>query len=203
MSTLESCKLDKIQQSIELCWKKRFNYYVNIKKRKKKKIHSPKSFTIVDGFFKLKLTLIPSIRCDCPNTSKTTFYCCHILKILTEYFKLSSIVISFLHEPEIYTMFSDLIERNEDEDKYNEILIKTIHDKYSEIECGICIESILYKRFKYRIYHCDNCNNYVHYKCMEKWHSQKLEKKPKGAVHEKNGCVYCRKKADVPKVLFA
>ena len=196
-STLHECKFDTFQKEIDKCKSKKFDYHVTIKKKKKNKrsTATPFTFLIVDGHYQWKLTFNPEIKCLCGSDK---IFCAHVIKILHEYFKLSDVVISLMHLPEVYTVFIELIHKRVDIDDYDVKLLETINSKFEDEECLICLEDMVCCKYRYRFYSCEFCDQTVHYKCMQRWNTQKLTKKT-GESYETNGCVHCRNKIDKDK----
>ncbi len=137
---------------------------------------------IKDGFFKFKVNLANSLTCQCGATKKAV-YCDHILFVLSKYFGLSSLVISFLEVPAINEQFLLLLTTTASLDTELHI---TLDSHFSKHDCGICLDKLNSTKYKFDLFRCKTCQNYVHANCMTTWKTYKTSDtkllKP---------CIYC------------
>lgn len=117
-----------------------------------------------------------SLKCQC-----NVKLCDHILFALSRY-KLSKISIAYL---DIIDNLFDIFKNND----INEHIEYIINNYFSSHDCGICLEELSSNKYKYHLYQCKTCHNYIHSSCMEKWIS--FNKKKNEVFH---GCIYCSTK---------
>ena len=133
-----------------------YKYYFNMKSNFKQmnisKIKKNKIF-IKDGIFTLTFDLNNLFECSFCGKFKKCDYkkCKHIYFIFTNYYKLD---------------FDDLfiLWKNNNYDK----LIENKPFDYSNEECGFCLDSIFYDKFK-SYDQCLNCGSCYHIKCLKQY----------------------------------
>ena len=78
--------------------------------------------------------------------------------------------------------------------EYTKILNDCIFYKFKGHDCGICCDSLIYHKFKMRLYECKHCNKFAHSKCIENWYyeyNKKSKLKQEQRMPEYK-CIYCR-----------
>lgn len=184
------CDLDTVSKEINIAYNRNFSYSVTKKKRRSKNFDLTK-FTVQDGFIKFSVHLAPIFMCQCSSNNMS--YCCHVLKILVEYFGLTSELIAYLYIPELRSALTELLESDNVNNNYYEILTKELYEYFFD-ECGICCELLSHKKYKLRLFKCDTCTRYVHSMCMEQWYKQKSQPLNQTKQLVQKGCIYCREK---------
>ena len=140
-----------------------------------------KSYILVKEDYIIFKVYPSCLKCQCMEEESNL--CDHILFVLNSVYFLSNICISYLDVIEnlshIFKVSKDI--RNDVE--------KIVDDKLNYLDCGICSNELSHKMYKYNLYQCNLCRNYVHCICMKKWI---IHKKKKGEVCR--GCIYCAAK---------
>jgi hypothetical protein len=144
-----------------------YRYYLNLKNDFKNimitKIKKNKIF-IKDGIFIINYDLNDLMKCSfCGNFNECDYRKCkHIYFILTSHYKLDFYDLFFLWKNNNYKK-----------------LLKTEKFDYTNEECGFCLDTIIYD--KYKLYNqCLNCGNCYHNKCLRQF--------------QKNDCINCKSK---------
>ena len=173
-------RYNEMNRAINKLYERKINY-VTMKNKNKKII------PIKDGIVTYKINLNPKLGCQCD--AHTGIYCNHILYLLSKIYKLSDLTITFIHLKQVHEQFIKYIIKNRTIDDLNNILEGEIKKYFAEETCGICLLTLDDRKFNYDIYTCDQCNNYVHSKCMDDWMNVKIKTIP----DMEKGCIYCRR----------
>jgi hypothetical protein len=147
-------------------------------KRYRHSVKSPRGKTkyyVFDGLIRYGIKIEDTIKCQCSNEP-----CVHIIHLLFEYFKLpAEIAYYVIIDPDLQKTFVN----NYQSEILVEILEESFHNKFREIECGICLEKLeiitsdntqvegfcLVKIMgDYNLYQCPICKKYLHNKCHSK-----------------------------------
>ncbi len=187
-SIIRCSRYDKMTGAIDKLYERKINY-VTIKNKNKKII------PIKDGIITYKINLSPKLGCQCYANTSNDIYCTHILYLLTKIYKLSDLTITFIHLKQVHEQFIKYIMKNNNTitrgvDDLNNILEGEVAKYFAEETCGICLLSLDDKKFNYDLFTCDQCNNYVHSKCMDNWMNIKIKNIP----GMEKGCIYCKNK---------
>ncbi len=186
-------KYEKIYRAVDILYERKVTYF--ILKNKNKKV-----IPIKDGIVTYKINLSPKIECQCyqyntgangTDRSNSDIYCNHILYLFSKIYKMSDLIITFIHLKPLHEQFINYIVKNDNiSDELNNILEGELANYFKEEVCGICLSSLDDKKFNYDIFICDQCSNYVHSKCMDDWMNIKIKTIP----NMEKGCIYCRLK---------
>lgn len=181
-SVIRCSRYNEMTRAINKLYERKINYF--IMKNKNKKI-----IPIKDGIVTYKINLSPKLGCQCDEFTYADIYCNHILYLLSKIYKLSDLTITFIHLKQAHEQFIKYIMKNNNYDDLNDVLEEEIAKYFTKEDCGICLLSLDDKKFNYDIYTCDQCNNYVHSKCMDNW----MNTKNKNIPDMEKGCIYCRR----------
>lgn len=168
----------RIEMKLEEFIKNPSKYQI-IKNRKTKLI------IIKDGFFKFKLGFTKKEPlCQC-NTIKKVEYCDHILYYFSKELLLTTHIIAYLDIENVYNKLLQLLASEENVD-FNKELCTEINSYFEQNECRICLDKLNSSKYKFELFKCHKCKNYVHDKCMTQW---KTFKKSNDCL--KRQCIYC------------
>ena len=163
------------------------------KRKKKKKIKE--NISVVDSrypyvFFNIDFNR--GTKCQCGEKTTNNGLCIHMYKVLMDHYEIPVEYLAFLHLPEIYTVFLDILrdDLGNVNNKLKDSIDQYILDKNQE--CAVCCELISVGSDAYNFQQCHQCNNMTHTKCFQQWWNQKLTHPVTGVEYPKK-CMYCRK----------
>jgi len=154
--------LDDIKSKIDKHIKKNPQFHIHYLKKK---------YVIIDGYFHYQLQLSPTLRCQCGQK-----LCDHVLFMLLNKLRLSYFSVTYLFA---LTPLYDIFIKHINDDQLNSMLEKETDKILNGESCGICLNSLTDKRYKYILDQCNICKKLAHYNCIAEW-KKKTET-----------CIYC------------
>lgn len=170
-------KQNEYKHRLDLIYQKKSIIYQKTHKKSK-----PHLFFIKEGVITFNV-FIDKLNCQCSTNDNCVTLCDHLLYILYDYYYISEFALSFLLESFLKDEFSKYISQKLEINQLNSKLESKIQNYFQHQECGICLVSLSAKCYKFELYQCDKCKNYVHQRCMNQW----LDKNK----YKHKGCIYC------------
>lgn len=105
------------------------------------------------------------------ETNRFNNFITNILDTLLENdsYSLNFLINSFYYQYNMDDILQDSFENDESLKKNNNLCLKTKEKKLQKdinLDCCICMEKLFKDQ---EVYHCNKCNDYFHYSCMNEW----------------------------------